>query len=234
VKLGRVEFFVSEIKFNGDQQTVPSKSRFTASNRSAFKFVPEQHSACKICLEDAEDKANFLFNPCKCAGSCGTVHIECLQQWIEVKVKKETIGGTIHLNYEKFECEICKTELPMVIDANGRQIEMLPIHRPTDNYVILEGACDKTQSVMLIQNPGDGIKLGRGHECEIRITDISVSRNHANIRRNHDGFYIYDNNSKFGTLVKSESLFDFEVNHLGTAIQIGRTLVEIQVKKKWG
>jgi hypothetical protein len=48
-------------------------------------------------------------------GSCGTVHISCLQHWIKIKVKKETIGGTTHFNYEKFECEVCKAELPMVI-----------------------------------------------------------------------------------------------------------------------
>ena len=36
---------------------------------------------------------------------------------------------------------------------------------------------------MVIQNtPEAGIKLGRGHECEIRITDISVSRKHAYIK----------------------------------------------------
>jgi hypothetical protein len=102
VKLGRVEFFVSEIRFSGNSSAVQSKNKFTASNRAAFKYLPEQHSACKICLEDVESESNFLLNPCKCAGSCGTVHIECLQQWIKVKVKKEINGGTIHLNYEKF------------------------------------------------------------------------------------------------------------------------------------
>lgn len=60
---------------------------------------------------------------------------------------------------------------------------------------------------MLIQNvPLDGIKLGRGHECEIRITDISVSRNHACIKNVGNSFYLFDNKSKFGTLVKSEPL----------------------------
>lgn len=55
----------------------------------------------------------------------------------------------------------------------------------------------------MIQNiPNEGIKLGRGHECEIRITDISVSRNHGLIKNQPDGFYIYDNKSKFGTLVR--------------------------------
>lgn len=81
--------------------------------------------------------------------------------------------------------------------------------------MILEAACEKTKSLMLIQNPGvEGIKLGRGHECEIRITDISVSRNHASIRQNPDGFYIFDNKSKFGTLIRDESNFDLEVGYL--------------------
>lgn len=68
---------------------------------------------------------------------------------------------------------------------------------------------------MLIQNPGiEGIKLGRGHECEIRITDISVSRNHAKIKMGMDGFYIYDNKSKFGTLVRDENYFDLDVGNI--------------------
>lgn len=73
--------------------------------------------------------------------------------------------------------------------------------------MILEGACEKTKSVMMIQNvPETGIKLGRGHDCEIRITDISVSRNHALIKFNGTGFYIFDNKSKFGTLVKQDNM----------------------------
>jgi pSer/pThr/pTyr-binding forkhead associated (FHA) protein len=83
---------------------------------------------------------------------------------------------------------------------------MLPIEKPKGNYLILEGACEKSKSVMIIQNVAlDGIKLGRGHECEIRITDISVSRNHALIKHisgPNGGFYIFDNKSKFGSLVR--------------------------------
>jgi len=44
-------------------------------------------------------------------------------------------------------------------------------------------------------------KLGRGHESEVRINDISVSRCHAIIKYRDDGFYIEDNLSKFGTIV---------------------------------
>lgn len=45
------------------------------------------------------------------------------------------------------------------------------------------------------------VKLGRGHDTDVRITDISVSRLHAYIRKSFKGFYyLEDNNSKFGTL----------------------------------
>jgi pSer/pThr/pTyr-binding forkhead associated (FHA) protein len=43
--------------------------------------------------------------------------------------------------------------------------------------------------------------MGRGHESVIRVNDISVSRLHAVISYLGDGFYLQDNNSKFGTLV---------------------------------
>ena len=48
----------------------------------------------------------------------------------------------------------------------------------------------------------DFIKVGRGHDSEVRITDISVSRTHALIKRTSKGEYVLeDNSSKFGTLV---------------------------------
>lgn len=52
----------------------------------------------------------------------------------------------------------------------------------------------------------DKIKLGRGHDTDVRIHDISVSRQHAFIKKDEQGrFYIEDNNSKFGTLVQIQS-----------------------------
>ena len=59
----------------------------------------------------------------------------------QIKVKKDVIGGTVHYNFEKFECEVCKAELPMTIDVNGTHYEMLPITKPKANYLILEAAC---------------------------------------------------------------------------------------------
>ncbi len=54
----------------------------------------------------------------------------------------------------------------MIIDMENKLVEMLPIQKPQGNYLILEGACEKSKSVIIIQNVApEGIKLGRGHEC---------------------------------------------------------------------
>jgi len=49
---------------------------------------------------------------------------------------------------------------------------------------------------------GDGfVKVGRGHDAHVRVTDISVSRFHAKIKKSSKGnFMVEDNGSKFGTL----------------------------------
>jgi len=45
------------------------------------------------------------------------------------------------------------------------------------------------------------VNLGRGHDSDLRVNDISVSRCHAKIKLKKDGFYLKDGRSKFGTLV---------------------------------
>ena len=87
---------MSEVCTNDQVRTAKNSKTSISANKPVMKYVPEEHSSqasrekkvCKICLEDSEEKDNFLFNPCKCSGSCGTVHLECLLQWISIKVKK--------------------------------------------------------------------------------------------------------------------------------------------------
>lgn len=47
------------------------------------------------------------------------------------------------------------------------------------------------------------VTIGRGRGASLRITDITVSREHASIQRVDDDYYIKDCKSKFGTLVRS-------------------------------
>ena len=84
-------------------------------------------------------------------------------------------------------------------------------------------------------NNGSGfIKVGRGHDAQVRVTDISVSRFHALFRKAHSpdgGFFVLeDNGSKFGTLVlirRPVALKKKAVNYF----QLGRTLIEFYIKE---
>jgi len=57
-------------------------------------------------------------------------------------------------------------------------------------------------------------KLGRGHESDVRVSDISVSRCHAILKydSNDHGYYLEDNLSKFGTLVLAKNAIELDVN----------------------
>jgi pSer/pThr/pTyr-binding forkhead associated (FHA) protein len=73
--------------------------------------------------------------------------------------------------------------------------------------------------------------MGRGHDSDMRVSDISVSRCHAMIKYNAESksFLLEDNLSKFGTLILAHDPFDLNINHT-TAIQIGRSVISFTVK----
>ena len=72
--------------------------------------------------------------------------------------------------------------------------------------------------------------MGRGHDSDLRVNDISVSRFHAVIKLKDDGFYLKDNKSKFGTLVLVKHRLSLSPN-MTKAVQVGRTVINFCVKK---
>ena len=104
---------------------------------------------------------------------------------------------------------------------------------PTGDFIVIESLIHEknTSRIIHVIMPNatkNTFKLGRGHESDVRVTDISVSRLHATIVCNNDGFFIEDNNSKFGTLALVQQI---ELNSsLGRAVQVGRTAIIFTVK----
>ena len=116
---------------------------------------------------------------------------------------------------------------------HGKTIELLDIPKPPGQYLILEVLCkdkgsQKGLHVVHMSNKSS-IKLGRAQECELRITDISVSRNHAKINYIGGNFYLEDNGSKFGTLVQVKRPILLEQNKELT-MQSGRSLITYSIK----
>lgn len=91
------------------------------------------------------------------------------------------------------------------IKRKGTPIEILQYDTPHENFVVLESVT--LQNIRIIHvvdmKSKSSIKIGRGHDADIRVTDISVSRFHAKINfcEEKGQYFLEDNNSKFGTLV---------------------------------
>jgi hypothetical protein len=114
---------------------------------------------------------------------------------------------------------------------------IIDIVRPENKkYIILESLNQlKDRSnyksiQIVILNENEKILMGRGHETDMRINDISVSRSHANLILIENKVYIKDLRSKFGTLVLA--LNDVEISNKQINLQIGRSYIECSYIKE--
>jgi hypothetical protein len=100
--------------------------------------------------------------------------------------------------WKSFECEICKKAYPLVLRTkcssarNGyKTYNLVDYTRPSGDYLVLESLNQEknTSRIIHIIIPGENknsFKFGRGHESDLRINDISVSRCHAIIKFKED------------------------------------------------
>merc|ERR1712195_370619 len=113
-------------------------------------------------------------------------------------------------------------------------MNLVQYEKPEGNYLVLESLNQEknTSRIIHIIRPSelkDCFKLGRGHESDLRINDISVSRCHAKIKFSNGKFQLEDNTSKFGTLVLVKQRTPLLPNY-NKAVQIGRTVLNFSVK----
>ncbi|MBN9118263.1 MAG: GGDEF domain-containing protein [Planctomycetes bacterium] len=66
--------------------------------------------------------------------------------------------------------------------------------------------------------------IGRGEDCDIKLTDHSVSRKHARIEPSGDGYYVSDQNSTNGTFVNDKQIDDPRLLRDGDYLRVGNCL----------
>lgn len=214
IKLGRLQFEVKMLKTNND---------FLES--VSVKRVADETLTCRICfIEDQE--TDPLISVCKCLGSIQYIHLNCLRSWI---LSKLTPGEeTPELKFLKtIHCELCREKLPILLTIEGKEFDMLARFKPKVPFLILEGLQSEQREpgVYFIGfSDKSNVMLGRGHDSDVRIPDISVSRCHAKIVYKKGDFFIEDNSSKFGTLVRVDN--DTEVED-SIIVQCGRSVIEL-------
>lgn len=128
-------------------------------------------------------------------------------------MKKTESDSLISMYWKVFECEICKHAYPYLFKVDGTVYKLVDITKPSSGHFIvmeslpLEKNTSRTIHILSFSQDKQTFNMGRGHESEVRVNDISVSRCHAIIKYKADGIYIEDNRSKFGTLVLLKSCY---------------------------
>ena len=165
------------------------------------------------------------------------IHLSCLKHWIGTRscIKIENTEDCSIFLIKPVECELCKTKYPDYIKHEGILYPLLDFSMEFENYLTLESlTLDKQKNkfiyVISLEN-NKKIKIGRGHESNVLLSDISVSRIHCYMVVENKKVFLEDNFSKFGTLILVQTPSIKIADNLPLYIQIGRTYLQIKVKK---
>eukprot|EP00425_Heterocapsa_triquetra_P038213 CAMPEP_0195073094 /NCGR_PEP_ID=MMETSP0448-20130528/16508_1 /TAXON_ID=66468 /ORGANISM="Heterocapsa triquestra, Strain CCMP 448" /LENGTH=422 /DNA_ID=CAMNT_0040105163 /DNA_START=37 /DNA_END=1305 /DNA_ORIENTATION=+ len=236
IKLGRFKFRVRQLVASASGGAQPE----LRLDDSGVVCCPDsaqdlESTLCRICLLEGpgEDKDDPLITPCKCKGSIEYVHLGCLRHWIRGRLNlSDTAGGSYF--YRPLACELCKAVYPTYVHVGHERSPLVEVPRTQPPFIVLENMVrdshqHASRGLHVISLAEKVLKLGRGHESDVRIADVSISRCHAMIRFNRGHFVLEDNNSKFGTLVamKKPKLLE---SGAPVSIQMGRTVLSLSVQ----
>ncbi len=180
------EFATSAKRYDGAEAGCEWEDVKTLQEYDKEEF---KDAAYRFCWSAEESDENPKLRPCKCSGSVGFIHYQYLKAWMNTKVSEKAQGATVTQTWKTFECELCKESFPYIFQYKGKRWEMCTNHRPEKSdtpYIVLESIRnDKNNSryvhTIVVENKTE-FKLGRGHESDLRVNDISVSRCHVVIR----------------------------------------------------
>lgn len=234
IKLGRLKFRIRQLV--NDESTQPNLRMPDMNSVCMVKQADQttEDRTCRICLMEGPGDDDPLISPCDCKGSIVCVHLKCLRHW--TKNRLCIPGG--HLGsyyYRPLQCELCKCNYPGYLSHDGITEEpLMEVPRTQPPFIVLENAMPLSRGnsasrglhvISLAEKP---LMLGRGHESDIRIADVSMSRCHASIRAQGGQFLLQDNESKFGTLVALRRPFMLEASK-PLCLQVGRTVLSLCV-----
>lgn len=243
-RFGRLRFRVREVFLGKNKQAVEYQEGRIARgkpfcegmncNRNESNLEKDENMLCRICLE-GETLENQFADVCDCTKS-NPLHADCLIQWIENKIQKKETPYFDFYSWKFLDCDLCKVPFPEFFMCNDRRYDLLVMQRPKVPFIAIDLFNKEENTIrgcFVVKNDvKQSYVVGRGTDCEIRLSDISVSRNHATLSFEKGYWQLHDAKSKFGTLL----LIDEPVNlkHLKkqSNFQIGKTVVQITMKQQ--
>jgi len=246
IRLGRVQFIIRSMKdkstSNNDIQN--SKCLYLPNDNSNLKSN-NKVLICYLCKKKENEKNldNPIIKVCPCK-DCPLFHINCFKNEYIKKEKifcyaeKEYMKGNIKvIGLINFLCPFCNEPYNPIIKKGNKLYNILPY--TFDNqlfHIVLESINFVKESIFCVMiiiftfpNKNENYFLGRGHEANFKISDISISRVHAKIYLKDENIIIDDLGSKFGTLLLIRDSIDIsEMIEKKIKIQIGRSVVWVE------
>ena len=246
VKLGQLSLIVREVN------EVPSYSSdsdfFRADDIADFGVStgytqltePLQLSAasgqtCRICLWTEDPALGPLVSPCECVGTMGAVHVQCLRNWLHSKLVVEKNSRVATYSWQRFYCELCRTQYPDRLAVDGLVYDLIQIARPNGKFIVLEvKECIVSNRLVFVAalNEGRFLTMGRATHCDLSLPCLSVSKIHAYIRSYATGVFIEDRGSRAGTSIVLDKPVLLGLGK-SLVLQAGPQLLTVSVKKRW-
>ena len=204
--------------------------------------LPKNKPTCRICYGDTYNDENPLICPCICKGSMKYIHYLCLKSWLNAKIEEELSEDEtekdnmecITYNKNSICCELCKTKFPDYIIHNNIYYNILFYKPKFQEYIIFESmkvGRDKTKYYHVVTfDDRDFINIGRANECELSLTELSVSRFHCIIHKENGQALLEDNTSKFGTLVLVQNKNMIVNEDTPLRLQVNKTYIKFKLE----
>lgn len=244
IKLGRFKLRVRQL-VPDSPHSVPQEALCTvtpSAPRLCTSPPPEIADIfpCRICLLEGSPADDPLVRPCECRGTIEYVHLACLRHWIRGRLDlAESSAGSYF--YKPLACELCKGQYATHLTQAGDFVQTTPIvelPKTQPPFIVLERDSNRPEfkGVHVISlSEKKMLKLGRGHESDVRFADVSISRWHATVYFDQDKgkgtFVLTDHESKFGTLVAMRAPVPLEQG-MTVSFQAGRTVLKFSVQDK--
>ena len=235
-KKGKKEKKVKNKKGKKDKKDKKNENQKKDNNINNSKI---NKPLCRICYGDDSSDENPLICPCICKGSMKYIHYECLKNWLNSKIEEDISVDSenpevdvITYNRKDISCELCKEKFPDYIKYNDRFYNISFYKPKFEEFVVLESMrADKHKAkfihIMSLDNK-NCINIGRANECELSISELSVSRFHCIIHKDEGDLFIEDNSSKFGTLILIQNNNMYMNDYIPLRVQINKTFIKFK------
>ena len=186
-----------------DYPNVESFRKVESSRGQSFKNI--NVPLCRICLDCHSEANQFAPDLCKCKNM--PVHLSCLRSWMSTKIQTTNFKNMSYYDITQLSCEVCKFNIPPIISVNNVDVFLVNINiKEAKNLVVLEVfelSRERIKGILVIYftvGEKTEILFGRSDDCDILFKDVSISRNHAKMVWKNGKFYIFNIESKFGTV----------------------------------